>query len=107
MPREETVRRAIREALTARGAAVISTTGAYGGAGLPDYIACYRGRFLAIEVKRPGGRTTELQEVWLARIRAAGGIAFVARSAYEAVEALKLITEEEQNDGHRTAGRPV
>ena len=38
------------------------------------------GRFLAVEVKRPGGKTTDAQMEFLGRVQRAGGIAFVAWS---------------------------
>lgn len=36
------------------------------------------GRFLAVEVKRPGGKPTEAQVEFLGRVARAGGVAFVA-----------------------------
>lgn len=50
-----------------------------GRAGIPDIIACCNGMFLAIECKAGKGTTTALQERELARIRDAGGAAFVVR----------------------------
>ena len=67
--------------------------GAYGTSGVPDIICCYRGRFLGLEVKRPGGRLTPLQKRTLARINAAGGIA----RRVENVEDVKTIIR--QADG--------
>jgi Holliday junction resolvase len=55
----------------------------YGQSGLPDIVCCYKGRFIAFEVKTDKGKTTILQEVMLRKIRAAGGIAEVVRSAEE------------------------
>lgn len=49
--------------------------GPYSTNGVPDIICCYRGRFLGLEVKRPGGKLTELQKRSLDRINTAGGIA--------------------------------
>jgi hypothetical protein len=49
--------------------------GMYGTAGIPDIIACISGRFFAFEVKQPSGKLTKLQEVALAKIRTAGGVA--------------------------------
>lgn len=58
--------------------------GAEQGAGLPDIICCYRGRFVAVECKRPaGGRTSKLQALELRKIGEAGGVALVARSVQE------------------------
>jgi len=39
------------------------------------------GRFLAVEVKRPGGRLTASQAAFLELVRDNGGLAFVATSA--------------------------
>ena len=49
--------------------------GPYGSSGVPDIICCYKGRFLGLEAKLPGGRLTALQERALERINRAGGIA--------------------------------
>lgn len=57
--------------------------GMYGTAGIPDIIACINGRFCAFEVKQPGGRLTQLQEVTLNRIDAAGGVAVKVASVDE------------------------
>lgn len=49
-------------------------------AGIPDLLVCYFGRFVGIEVKRPGGEATRLQERTMDVIRRAGGSAFAADS---------------------------
>ena len=49
--------------------------GPYGASGVPDIICCYRGRFLGLEAKLPGGRLTALQKRALEKINRAGGIA--------------------------------
>jgi len=57
--------------------------------GIPDIIACYNGKYLAIEVKKPGGKPTELQ-VWnLEEIRKSGGVAILAYSWAEVEHTLK------------------
>jgi len=61
----------------------------YGTAGLPDIILCYRGRFVALEVKAPSGRPSKLQEITIAKIKAAKGEACIVRS----VEEVKHILE--------------
>jgi len=50
-----------------------------GTVGIPDIIACWKGRFLAIETKAPGKRsnTTPNQERVLAEIAAHGGMQIV------------------------------
>jgi hypothetical protein len=52
-------------------------TGGYGRSGVPDIIACVRGRFLAIECKAGNGKLTPLQSRELATIEEAGGISYV------------------------------
>lgn len=59
-----------------------------GAAGTSDRTCCIRGRFVAIEIKSATGQTTERQEQYLARVRAAGGVAIVARSAEDVKAAL-------------------
>lgn len=57
--------------------------GMYGTAGLPDIICCYRGRFVAFEVKVPGNSLTKLQETTLTKIKDAKGEAFKVTSLQE------------------------
>jgi Holliday junction resolvase len=52
--------------------------GIYAQAGVPDIIACINGKFVAIEVKRPGQKPKPIQEVFLNTINKCGGIAFWA-----------------------------
>ena len=49
----------------------------FGNSGVPDFLCCVRGRFLAIEAKAGKGRTTALQEKQLKDIQIAGGLALV------------------------------
>ena len=57
--------------------------GMYGRAGLPDIICCYRGRFVAFEVKTDKGKLTKLQEATLQKITEAGGVAYKVTSLLE------------------------
>lgn len=59
----------------------------YGTAGVPDILGCYRGIFVAMEVKRPGGDSpTPLQQEQINSIRRDGrGIAIVVQSVDEAL----------------------
>ena len=43
--------------------------------GIPDFLVCLMGHFVAIELKVPGEKPTDLQAVVLERIQAAGGMA--------------------------------
>lgn len=51
----------------------------FGNSGVPDFICCMNGQFLAIETKAPGKRnnTTVLQDRQIAAIHKAGGRAVV------------------------------
>jgi pantoate kinase len=53
----------------------------YGNSGVPDFLVCHQGNFIAIEAKAGKGKTTALQDSHLAKIRAAGGIALVINEA--------------------------
>ena len=65
--------------------------GQYGTAGLPDIIVCYRGRFVAFEVKTPSGRPSKLQEITIQRIKAAMGEACIVRSVEEVKQILDTL----------------
>jgi pantoate kinase len=49
----------------------------YGNSGVPDFLCCIKGRFLAVEAKAGKGIPTALQEKNLRDIKAAGGTALV------------------------------
>jgi hypothetical protein len=51
--------------------------GPFSEVGTPDLLCCYKGRFLALEVKQRGNTTTLVQDLFLRRIREAGGVAGV------------------------------
>lgn len=65
-------------------------------AGLPDLIVLHRGRLLAIEIKRPGGKATLLQQHTLAEMEHAGATAVVAHNVEDVIQALEG-TEKWQN----------
>ena len=52
-------------------------TGGYGASGVPDIVACLKGRFIGIECKAQGNKPTTLQQMNLDKIAAQGGIALV------------------------------
>ena len=59
----------------------VITSGAYARKGIADIVGCaWDGRFIAIEVKRVGGKATKLQEEWLNEKRHNNGITFIATS---------------------------
>lgn len=53
---------------------------AAGNSGTPDIVCCHKGQFVAIEVKRPGEKPTELQKYNIREIQRAEGTAFTAWS---------------------------
>jgi hypothetical protein len=92
----EIVARIVRELRALPGCVVRKRHGAgWGFAGDPDIYGSINGRHFEIEVKRPGGRLTRLQELRLAEWRGSGAITGVAHSADEALAILTL-------GGHRT-----
>ena len=49
----------------------------YGNSGVPDFLCCIGGRFVAIEAKAGKGKTTALQDDHIRRIRDAKGAAMI------------------------------
>jgi hypothetical protein len=49
----------------------------FGNAGVPDFLCCVKGKFIAIEAKANGGIPTALQNRQLDDIEMAGGTAWV------------------------------
>ena len=68
--------------------------GPYGTSGVPDIICCYKGRFLGLEAKLPGGRLTELQKRALNKINRAGGIGRRVESVDDVKAVIYLVDEE-------------
>jgi Holliday junction resolvase len=56
--------------------------------GIPDIIGIWNGRMLAIEVKTEKGKLSDKQEAKIREINQAGGLAFVARSIDDVIDAL-------------------
>lgn len=75
---EALVKKRIRKILdtTATYYAMPIGTG-YGNSGVPDFICCSNGHFLAIEAKAGKGKTTALQNAHIERIQQAGGTAVI------------------------------
>lgn len=55
--------------------------GSYGQGGIPDFICCVAGKFLAIECKAGTNKTTMLQTITIGNIREAKGQALVINEA--------------------------
>ena len=63
----------------------------YGNSGVPDFLCCVNGEFLAIEAKAGKGTTTALQDKNLRDIKQAGGTAAVI--AEEQLEYLEQLIQ--------------
>ena len=60
---EAKVKNKVKQILKEYGAYQFSPqTGGYGRSGIPDIIACYKGRFIAVECKAGNNKPTRLQE---------------------------------------------
>lgn len=61
--------------------------------GVPDILICYRGRFLAVEVKSEGRYATAPQKWTIARIIETGGQAIIARSVQDVRELIEGVND--------------
>jgi hypothetical protein len=66
-------------------------TGGFGSSGVPDLVACIKGRFVGIEAKAGKGKPTALQDKNLAQIMDAGGISILVNE--NGLEQLQLLLE--------------
>lgn len=90
--KEKHIENQIKKYLKNIGAYVVKYHGeTYSTAGVPDLIVCYKGRFIALEVKNEKGKTTKLQDAHLQQIKEAGGISAVVRSVEEVENEIKKI----------------
>jgi len=93
-PLEKTIVNKVLVTIRSRGGFAIKLHGSvFMTLGLPDIIACYRGRFLAFEVKRDARPAKPLQEFMLGRIRKAGGVALRIHTVEAAQSELDRIDE--------------
>lgn len=88
----------MKEHLIKRGAyAEIIWGGGFQASGIPDILACYKGRFLGLEVKLEYNKPSKIQEVKLEMINRSGGVGRVVRSVDEVEEVLAMIDKEEES----------
>ena len=68
----------------------------FGNAGVPDFLCCVNGFFVAIEAKAGSGKTTALQDKNLSAIHDCGGQAWVINenNLHELVETIKFLKGE-------------
>lgn len=78
MTPEAKVKKQIRAILDAEGVYYAMPMGTgYGNSGVPDFLCCVAGKFVAIEAKAGKGKTTALQDANIDKIRSAAGVALV------------------------------
>lgn len=96
---EAKVKRKVVEMLKARKGLYYfyPVTGGFGKSGVPDIVACYRGRFLGIECKAGANKTTALQEMNLKAIAAADGISLVVHGMEGLPELERVLAHVEEN----------
>ena len=102
---EGRVKDAVKKYLTAIGAYwYMPVSNGMGRVGCPDFLICYKGRFVACETKAPGkrGNTTPNQDREIEWIQRADGVALVV----DDVEQLKEVLEDEDQE-LRTVGGQV
>lgn len=82
-----------------------SNYGGYGKKGVPDRLVCYRGRFIALEVKADATKKpTAWQAREIAAIRKAGGKSIVVHSVAQVQLLIEMVDDEidfVMEDDHR------
>lgn len=82
----------IKKLIRARGGWVVKIHGGpYQDSGTPDLLACYKGMFIAIEVKTARGVTRPEQRVAQEAVSAAGGYALITHLVGEVADVLDEI----------------
>lgn len=96
MTPEGKVKKAVREFLRARDVWFFQpVSNGMGQVGIPDFICCFNGTFVAIETKAPGklkGVTPNQQRV-IDEIKAHGGLAVVVDSVDSLIPVIDLLME--------------
>ena len=87
---ESTIQNKIIKYLNRNGAYTIKTIST-NRSGSPDIICCFKGLFIAVEVKTDKGIVSKLQEYHQKEIINSGGIALIVRSAEEVEQLLEKL----------------
>lgn len=90
---EAKLKKRIKDFLESEGALVVAIHGGgdpFQEVGISDLLACFKGRFIAVEVKQPGEKPSPMQSRFLRRVSDAGGIAIVAYSVQDVADVLLL-----------------
>jgi pantoate kinase len=91
---EAKVKEKIKKILKAHGAYFAMPMGTgYGNSGVPDFLVCLNGEFLAIEAKAGRGIPTALQEKNMRDIEKAGGRTLVVNEQTLELKVLEAVLE--------------
>ena len=91
---EKLVKDKIKKILKAHGAYFAMPLGTgYGNSGVPDFLVCLNGEFLAIEAKAGRGIPTALQEKNMRDIEKAGGRTLVVNEQALELKVLEAVLE--------------
>jgi len=89
---EVKVKSAVKKLLEKHGAYYFTpVTSGFGSSGVPDFVACIKGRFIGIEAKAGKGKPTALQDRNLSQIMDNGGVAVLVNE--DGLEQLQLLFE--------------
>ena len=91
MTKEQDIQTSIMNYISSIGGLPLkfNNIGIYAKAGVSDILACIRGRFVAIEVKKPGNKPSALQVNFINAINSIGGLAFWADSLEDVKDIIK------------------
>jgi len=59
--------------------------------GIPDLLICYKGRFIALELKQENGRLSEIQKYRIQKLINAGAVVEVPRTLKDVQEVFKQL----------------
>lgn len=94
MPKEQNIQTSIMNYISSIGGLPIkfNNMGIYAKAGVSDILACIKGRFVAIEVKRPGNKPSAVQLQFITAVNSIGGFAFWADNLQDVKDKLKELS---------------
>lgn len=94
MAKEQNIQTSIMNYISSIGGLPIkfNNFGIYAKAGVSDILACIKGRFVAIEVKRPGNKPSAVQLQFIAAVNSIGGLAFWADNLQDVKDKLKELS---------------
>lgn len=97
--REKTVEDKIKDYLFAHDIYYFKVHGSkFMPKGIPDIISCVNGYFVAIEVKRPGGRESEHQKIHRNNICKSNGVSIVADCLEDVIAVVEPLLKGEKNE---------